>query len=160
MRLDPVDGPSLDPAWTQLMNPAGPSLDPAWGPSLDPAAGPGWILLSASQTSAFQCQIRGESRRWAFHSLSLQLFSTTALRISTRMNAHEHEENKSKWKTDFVYENNAAFYKKSDVVPPLPRSTCLVSCYPVNWPPGPTIPHWYRRHQTINTFYSPTGTNH
>ena len=27
----------------------------------------------------------------------------------------------------------------------------------VNWPRGPTIPHCYRRHQAINTFYSPTA---
>ena len=111
---------------------------------MDPAHGPGWILLSASQTSAFQCQIRGESRRWAFHSLSLQLFSTTALRISTRMNAHEHEENKSKWKTDFVYENNVAFYKKSDVVPPLPPPPLhlpriLLSCELAPWPHHPSL---------------------
>ena len=27
----------------------------------------------------------------------------------------------------------------------------------VNWPRGPTIPYCYRRHQAINTFYSPTA---
>ena len=36
-----------------------------------------------------------------------------------------------------------------------PPLCILLSC---ELAPGPTIPHWYRRHQTINTFYSPTTT--